>query len=145
MGLGLRGVRCTGGDDSIGLLRQADATAHAGDIRSDGGTDGRRRSRGMGCLSDICLVGLSALVPVGTGSVDMLVPVSTSVDVEEDALARQRGDARRQHRGGRQYDADAAHQCLPVHLFGADGLYDGFAHADHDGLPAQDAGSRGSV
>ena len=141
MGLGLRGVRCTGGDDSIGLLRQADATAHVGDIRSDGGTDGRRRGRGVGGLSDICLVGLSALVSAGTGVVDMLVPVSATGYVAEDAVARQCGDARRQHRGGRQYDADAAHQCLPVHLFGADGLYDGFAHADHDGIPAQHATS----
>ena len=59
--------------------------------------------------------------------------------------ARQRGDARRQHGGGRQYDADAAHQCLPVRLFGADGLYDGFAHADHDELPAQPAEARGAA
>ena len=33
------------------------------------------------------------------------------------------------HRSGRQRDADAAHQRLPVNLFGADGLYDGFAHS----------------
>ena len=69
----------------------------------------------------------------------MLVPVSAAGHVAEDAVARQCGDARRQHRAGRQCDADAAHQCLPVDLFGADGLYDGFAHADHDELPAQPA------
>ena len=59
--------------------------------------------------------------------------------VAEDVAARQRGYGHRQHRGGRQYDADAARQCLPVCLFGADGLYDGLAHADHDELPAQPA------
>ena len=139
MGLGLRGVRCTGGDDSIGLLRQADATAHVGDIRSDGGTDGRRRGRGVGGLSDICLEGLSALVSAGIVSVDLLVPVSATGHVAEKVAARQRGYGHRQHRGGRQYDADAARQCLPVCLFGADGLYDGLAHADHDELPAQPA------
>ena len=47
--------------------------------------------------------------------------------------------------GGRQCDADAAHQRLPVNLFGADGLYDGFAHADHDEIPAQPAKARSAA
>ena len=115
-------VRCVSSNDSIGLFRQADATAHDGDIRSDGGTDGRCRGRGVGGLSDTRLVGLSALVPAGIVSVDMLVSVSATVYVAEDVASRQRGNARRQHRGGRQYDADAAHMCLPVYLFCADGL-----------------------
>ena len=40
---------------------------------------------------------------------------------------------------------NVAHQRLPVNLFGADGLYDGFAHADHDELPAQPAKAGGSA
>ena len=59
-------------------------------------------------LSDKRLVGLSALVLAGTGVVDMLVSVSFAVDMEEDAAARQCGDACGKHRGGRQCDADAA-------------------------------------
>ena len=59
-----------------------------------------------------------------------------AVDMEENVAACQCSDARRQYRSGRQRDADAAHQRLPVNLFGADGLYDGFAHADHDEIPA---------
>ena len=145
MGRSHSGVRCDSSDDSIGCLRQTDAATHVGDIRCDGGTDGRRRGRGVGGLSDIRLVGLSALVPAGIVSVDMLVSVSATVFVAEDVVARQRGHARRQHRGGRQYNADAAHQCLPVYLFGADGLYDGFAHADHDEIPAQPAKARGAA
>ena len=137
MGRGHSGMCRVNSNDGIGLLRQAHAAAHAGDIRSDGGTDGRRRGRGVGGLADERLVGLSALVPAGIGSVDMLVPVPAAGYVAEDVAAHQRGDARRQHRGGRQHDADAARQCIPVCLFGADGLYDGFAHADHDALPAQ--------
>ena len=139
MGRGHSGVRCVSSDNGIGLLRQADAAAHVGNIRSDGGTDGRRRGRGVGGLSDKRLVGLSALVPAGFGPVDLLVPVSATGHVAEDVATRQRGYGHRQHRGGRQYDADAARQCLPVYIFGADGLYDGLAHADHDELPAQPA------
>ena len=86
----MRGVN---GNDSTGFLRQADAAKDAGDIRSDGGSDGCRRSRCVVGLSDKRLVGLSALVLVGTGVVDMLVSVSFAVDMEEDAAARQRGDA----------------------------------------------------
>ena len=88
MGRGHSGVHRVGGDDGISLLRQADATAHVGDIRSDGGTDGRRRGRGVGGLSDICLVGLSALVSAGIVSVDLLVPVSATGHVAEDVAAR---------------------------------------------------------
>ena len=134
-------MRGVSSGDSTGFLRQADATKDAGDIRSDGGTDGRR----VGGLSDRRMVGLSALVLAGTGVVDMLVSVSFAVDMEEDAAARQCGDACGKHRGGRQCDADAAHQRLPVNLFGADGLYDGFAHADHDEIPAQPAKARSAA
>ena len=35
--------------------------------------------------------------------------------------------------------------CLSVCVFGADGMHDCFAHADHDELPAQHATSRGSA
>ena len=139
MGRGHSGDRCVSGDDSIGFLRQTDASAHVGNIRSDGGTDGCCRGRSVAGLSDTGLVGLSALVPACIVSVDMLVPVSASSYVAEDVEARERGDARWQHRGGRQYDVDAAHQCLSLYLFSADGLYDGFAHADHDELSAQPA------
>ena len=78
MGRGPGGVHCAGSDDSIGRLRQADVASHVSDIRSHGGTDGRRRSRGVDGVSDRRLVGLSALVPAGIGSVDMLVPVSAT-------------------------------------------------------------------
>ena len=88
-------VRCVGSHDSIGLLRQTDAAAHDGDIRSHGGTDGRRRSRGVDGVSDRRLVGLSALVLAGIGVVDMLVSVSFAVDMEENVAARQCSDARR--------------------------------------------------
>ena len=44
-------MRGVGSGDSIGLLRQTDAAKDAGDIRSDGGSDGCRRRR--------CVVGLS--------------------------------------------------------------------------------------
>ena len=88
-------VRGVSSSDSIGLLRQADATKDAGDIRSDGGTDGRRCGRRVGGLSDKRLVGLSALVLAGIGVVDMLVSVSFAVDMEENVAARQCSDARR--------------------------------------------------
>ena len=61
MGRGHSGVRCVSSDGSIGLFRQADAAAHVGDIRSDGGTNGRCSSRGLDGLSDTRPVGLSAL------------------------------------------------------------------------------------
>ena len=61
MGRGHSGVRCVSSDGSIGLFRQADAAAHVGDIRSDGGTDGRCSSCGVDGLSDTRPVGLSAL------------------------------------------------------------------------------------
>ena len=138
----MRGVN---GNDSTGFLRQADAAKDAGDIRSDGGSDGCRRRRCVVGLSDKRLVGLSALVLAGIGVVDMLVSVSFAGDMEEDVAIRQCSDARGQHRGGRQCDADAAHQRLPVNLFGADGLYDGFAHADHDEIPAQPAKARSAA
>ena len=78
MGRSHNGLRCNNSDDSPGLLRQADAAAYDGDIRSNGSTDGRCCCRGMGGLPDKGLVGLSALVPAGIGSVDMLVPVSAT-------------------------------------------------------------------
>ena len=83
-------MRGVSSGDSTGFLRQADATKDAGDIRSDGGTDGRR----VGGLSDRRMVGLSALVLAGIGVVDMLVPVPFAVVMEKDAAACQRGDAR---------------------------------------------------
>ena len=87
-------VRGVGSSDSIGLLRQTDAAKDVGDIRSDGGTDGCRRRRCVVGLSDKRLVGLSALVLVGIGVVDMLVSVPFAVVMEKDAAACQRGDAR---------------------------------------------------
>ena len=87
-------MRGVGSGDSIGLLRQTDAAKDAGDIRSDGGTDGCRRGRRVVGLSDKRMVGLSAMVLAGTGVVDMLVSVSFAGDMEEDAAACQRGDAR---------------------------------------------------
>ena len=87
-------VRGVNGNDSTGFLRQADAAKDAGDIRSDGGTDGRRRGCRVVGLSDKCLVGLSAMVLAGTGVVDMLVSVSFAVDMEENVAARQCSDAR---------------------------------------------------
>ncbi len=87
-------MRGVGSGDSIGLLRQTDAAKDAGDIRSDGGTDGCRRGRRVVGLSDKRLVGLSALVLAGIGVVDMLVSVPFAVVMEKDAAARQRGDAR---------------------------------------------------
>jgi len=94
MGRSHSSVRGVNGNDSTGFLRQADAAEDAGDIRSDGGSDGCRRRRCVVGLSDKRLVGLSALVLVGTGVVDMLVPVSFAVVMEKDAAARQCGDAR---------------------------------------------------
>ena len=94
MGRSHSSMRGVGSGDSTGFLRQADAAKDAGDIRSDGGTDGRRCGRRVGGLSDKRLVGLSALVLVGTGVVDMLVPVPFAVVMEKDAAACQRGDAR---------------------------------------------------
>ena len=138
-------MRCVHSNDSIVHLRQADATAHVRDIRSNGGTDGHRSSRGVDSLSDLCLVGLSAMVPAGTGIVGMLVSVSAAGYVAQNAMARQCRDTRRQHRGGRKCNADAARQRLPVCLFSADGLYDSVAHADHDELPAQPAKAGGAA
>ena len=86
-------VRGVNSSDSIGLLRQTDAAKDAGDIRSDGGTDGRRRGCRVVGLSDKRLVGLSALVLAGIGVVDMLVPVSFAGDMEEDVATRQCSDA----------------------------------------------------
>ena len=94
MGCSHSSVRGVSSGDSTGFLRQADATKDAGDIRSDGGTDGRRRGCRVVGLSDKRLVGLSALVLAGTGVVDMLVSVSFAVVMEKDAAACQRGDAR---------------------------------------------------
>lgn len=95
MGCSHSSVRGVSSGDSTGFLRQTDAAKDAGDIRSDGGTDGRRRGCRVVGLSDKRLVGLSALVLAGTGVVDMLVPVSFAVVMEKDAAARQCGDARR--------------------------------------------------
>jgi len=95
MGRSHSSVRGVNGNDSTGLLRQTDAAEDAGDIRSDGGSDGCRRGRRVGGLSDRRLVGLSALVLAGTGVVDMLVSVSFAVDMEENVAARQCSDARR--------------------------------------------------
>ena len=142
---GGKAARRVSGGDSTGFLRQADAASHVGDIRSDAGTDGRRRGRGVGGLSDLCLVGLPAVVPAGIGVVDLLVPVPAAGDVAEDAVARQRCDVGGLHRGGRQRDADAAPECLPVYLFGANGLYDGLAHADHDEVSGQPAETGGTA
>ena len=89
MGCSHSSVRGVSSGDSTGFLRQADATKDAGDIRSDGGTDGRR----VGGLSDRRMVGLSALVLAGTGVVDMLVSVSFAGDMEEDVAIRQCSDA----------------------------------------------------
>lgn len=94
MGRSHSGVRGVNGNDSTGFLRQADAAKDAGDIRSDGGTDGRRCGRRVGGLSDKRMVGLSALVLAGTGVVDMLVSVSFAGDMEENVAARQCSDAR---------------------------------------------------
>ena len=94
MGCSHSGVRGVNGNDSTGLLRQADAAKDAGDIRSDGGTDGCRSGRRVAGLSDRRLVGLFALVLAGTGVVDMLVSVSFAVDMEENVAARQCSDAR---------------------------------------------------
>ena len=94
MGRSHSSVRGVSSGDSTGFLRQADATKDAGDIRSDGGSDGRRRGRRVGGLSDRRLVGLSAMVLAGTGVVDMLVSVSFAVDMEENVAARQCSDAR---------------------------------------------------
>ena len=137
MGCRHSGVRCDSSHDSIGLLRQADVAAYDGDIRSHGGTDGRRRGRRMDSLSDKGMVVIPALVPAGAGPFNMLVPLSPAVIMAQDAAARQRGYARGQHRGRRQHHAHVARQRLPVHLFGAHGVYDRFAHADHDAIPAQ--------
>lgn len=145
MGRRHRGVHRISSDDNISLLRQADAAAYVDNIRSYVGTDGCRRSRGVDCLSDARLVGLSALVSAGIVFVDMLVPVSAAIHVAQDAAARQRGNAHRQHRGGRQHHIDAARQRLPVRLFGTDGLHDGFTHADHDELPAQPTKTRNAA
>lgn len=73
MGRGHRSVRRVGSGDDAGLLRQADAASDVGDIRSDGGSDGGRRGRGVGDVSDKRLVGLSALVLAGAGVVDIQV------------------------------------------------------------------------
>ena len=86
-------MRGVSSGDSTGFLRRSDAAKDAGDIRSDGGSDGCRRRRCVVGLSDKRLVGLSALVLVGTGVVDMLVPVPFAVVMEKDAAARQCGDA----------------------------------------------------
>ena len=94
MGCSHSSVRCVGSGDSTGFLRQTDVASNVGDIRSDGGTDGRCRGCSVGGLSDKRLVGLSTLVLAGTGVVDMLVPVSFAVDMEKDAATRQCGDAR---------------------------------------------------
>ena len=78
MGRGHSGVRCVSSDGGIGLIRQEYAAAHVGNIRRDGGTDGHRSSRGVDSLSDLRLVGLSALVPAGAGVVDTLVLIAAS-------------------------------------------------------------------
>ena len=61
------------------------------------------------CLSDQCLVGLYALVPVGTVFVNLLGLVSCTVFVEKDAAARKCCDVGGQYRGRRQCDAVSAH------------------------------------
>ena len=93
MGRSHSSMRGVGSGDSTGFLRQADAAKDAGDIRSDGGTDGRRCGCRVVGLSDKRLVGLSALVLAGIGVVDMLVPVSFAGDMEEDVATRQCSDA----------------------------------------------------
>ena len=82
-------------NDSTGLCRQEDATTYAGDIRSDSGADDRRWGCGAVGLQDICLVGLSALVPADPVSVDLLGSVSYTVYVEKGVEARKCCDAGR--------------------------------------------------
>ena len=127
------------GDDSTFLHRQEDVAANVGHIRSDGGTDGRRRRRRVVSLPDVCLVGISALVPADTVSVDLLGPVSFTGHVEKDAPAHQLCDAGGQHRDRRQRDAVSAHECLSDRVLSADGLSDSFDDPDHAELPAQPA------
>ena len=91
-------------------------------------------------LQDICLVGLSALVPADPVSVDLLGSVSYTVYVEKGVEARKCCDAGRLYRGGRQYDAMSANECLSDSIFSADGLYDGIDDSDDGELPAQPTG-----
>lgn len=110
MGRGHSCVCSVCGDDSACLLRQQDAAADVGHFRSDGGADGRRGGRSMAGISDECLVCLSALVPAGTDSIHLLVPVSSTGHVEKDAMARKCVDVRGQHPGGRDRTADASQE-----------------------------------
>ena len=141
-----RGCLCSVcSDDSTCFLRQEDAAKNVSHIRSYGGTDGCRGCRRMAGLSDECLVSISPLVPAGIVFIDLLVPVSFASHVETDAMASKCCDLGGRHRTGRQCDAVSAPKCLSVCVFGADGMHDGFAHADHDELSAQHAASRGSA
>ena len=62
----------------------------------------------MAGISNESLVGLCALVPIGTAFVDLLVSVSVSIDVEKDAVACRCIDAGGQYCSGRQRDAVSA-------------------------------------
>lgn len=57
----------------------------------------------------------------GAVFVDLLGSVSITVNVENDAVARQCRNVGRQHSGGRQRVAMSANQCLYDCIFGADG------------------------
>ena len=70
-------------DDSTCLFGQQDATANAGNLWSNSGADGCRSRRCVVGLSDVFLVGLSALVSADPVLVDLLGSISYKYDVEE--------------------------------------------------------------
>lgn len=130
--------------DCTCFLRREDAATYIGHLRSDSGPNGCRSCRRMAGLSEAYLVALSALDSAGIVFVHLLVSLSHTVYVEKAAEARQCGNARRQHCGWRQRNAMSADECLPVCIFGADGLSDGCDDSDYCELPAQHAQPNGS-
>ena len=73
--------------DSTCHLRQADAAADVGHLRSDGGADGRCGCRRVAGLSDAFLVGLRDLDSARTVLVHLLGSLSITGYVEKDAAA----------------------------------------------------------
>lgn len=96
-------------------------------------------------LSNTRLVGLFALVPPDTASVDLLGPVSIAGFVEKDAAACGNRDFGGQRSGRRQHDTESAHQRLYDGVFSVNGMSDGFVANVLSGVVALAMLSRGDA
>lgn len=130
--------------DCTCLLRRENAATYISHLRSDSSTNGCRSCRRVAGISGAYLVALSALDTSGIVFVHLLVSVSDTVYVEKAVAARQCSNARGQHCGWGQCDVMSAAECLPVCIFGVDGLSDGCDDPDHSELHAQHSQPNGS-